>query len=159
MEQKVQLSLVMHDLRLALRRLRKDKGFTLTALLTLTVCFAANIALFTVVDHVLLRPLPVPESDRLVYVYNSYPNLGAERAGATAPDLVERRRDVTAFEGQALFRLENRSLADAAGTVERIQVMPVTASFFPLTGVAPQRGRPLAKEASEPGGDAEGRSQ
>jgi hypothetical protein len=93
----------MQDLRVALRLLWKDKAFTVTAALTLAVCIGANTALFTVVDHVLLQPLGVPESDRVVLIYNGYPKAGAEHAGATVPDYYESLHDTSVFEEQALF--------------------------------------------------------
>jgi ABC-type lipoprotein release transport system permease subunit len=64
---------LLQDTRFALRLLWKDRGFTVTALLTLAVCIGADTAIFTVVNSVLLRPLPVPESERLVLMYNAYP--------------------------------------------------------------------------------------
>jgi putative ABC transport system permease protein len=130
----------MHDLRVSLRLLRKHKTFAITAALTLAVCIGANVALFTVVDHVLLRPLRVPESDRVVLVYNSYPKAGAEHAGATVVDYIERGRDLTVFDEQALFNTRNPSL-DLNGTPERIHTMQVTPSFFRLTRVPPRVGR------------------
>lgn len=105
----------MQDARVAIRLLLKDKAFTLTAAVTLAVCIGANTALFTVVDHVLLRPLRVPESGRVVLVYNSYPKAGAEHAGASAPDYYDRLRDTTVFEEQALLNTRDPSL-DVGGT-------------------------------------------
>jgi putative ABC transport system permease protein len=140
----------MQDLRVALRLLWKDKAFTITAALTLTVCIGANTTLFAVVDHVLLRPLRVPEPDRVVLVYNSYPNAGAEHAGATAPDYVERRQAVPAFEEQALFDTRDPSV-DASGSPDRIHVMEVTPSFFRLVRISPRAGRGFTNEEGEPG--------
>lgn len=113
---------MLTDPRLGLRLLWKDKTFTLTAGLTLALCIGANTALFTVVDNVLLRPLRVPESDRVLLIYNSYPKAGADHAGATVPDYFERLRDVTVFEEQALFNLRDPGL-DVNGTPERIHTM------------------------------------
>jgi len=126
----------MSSLRVAGRRLWRDRGFSATAALTLAICLGTNAALFAVVDYVLLRPLPVPGSDRLVYVYNSYPNAGAARAGASAPDYVERQAEVPALDAHALFSPFDPAL-DAGGTPERVHVMRVTPSFFPLLRVAP----------------------
>src|SRR4030095_9555777 len=69
---------MLNDLRLGLRLLWKDKAFSLTAVLTLAVCIGANTALFSVVDHVLLRPLPFHESERLLLMANQYPGGGVE---------------------------------------------------------------------------------
>jgi hypothetical protein len=65
------------DLRVAARRLAKDKAFTVTAALTLAICIGANAALFSVVHNVLLRPLPVPEPERILLMSNQYPKAGA----------------------------------------------------------------------------------
>lgn len=140
----------MRDLRLALRLLWKDKAFTTTAAVTLAVCIGANTALFTVVDHVLLRPLRVPESDRVLLVYNSYPRAGAKHAGATVPDYFDRLHDLTVFDEQALFNTRNPSL-ELNGTPERIHTMQVTPSFFRLIRVQPKQGRSFVDEEGELG--------
>lgn len=140
----------MQDLRVALRLVWKDKAFAVTAVVTLAVCIGANAALFTVVDHVLLRPLRVPESDRVILVYNSYPKAGAEHAGATVPDYFERLREVPAFEEQALFNTRDPSV-DASGTPDRIHIMQVTPSFFRLVRVPPRVGRGFTDEEGELG--------
>ena len=69
----------LQDVRHAMRGLSKSRAFTLTAILTLGICIGANVALFAVAHRVLLRPLPVPDSDRIILIYNSYPKAGAER--------------------------------------------------------------------------------
>jgi hypothetical protein len=74
---------VRQDLRYAIRLLVKDKAFAATTILTLALCIGANTAIFAVVRSVLLRPLPYPQSDRLVYAYDSFPGAGVERAGST----------------------------------------------------------------------------
>jgi len=65
------------DFRVGLRMLAKDKGFSLTVALTLAFCIGANVALFSVLHHILLRPLPVPEPDRLLLMSNQYSRAGA----------------------------------------------------------------------------------
>ena len=94
------------DIRVGLRLLWKDKAFTLTAALTLALCIGANTALFSVVHNVLLRPLPVPESDRIVLMGNAYPGAGAGAAAGTSsgvPDYYDRLRETDVFEEQALY--------------------------------------------------------
>lgn len=140
----------MQDVRVGLRLLWKDKAFTVTTALTLAVCIGANAALFTVVDHVLLRPLRIPESDRVLLVYNSYPKAGGDHAGATVPDYFDRLRELTVFEEQALFNTRDPSF-DVNGTPERIHTMPVTPSFFRLVRVPPRLGRTFANEEGEIG--------
>ena len=77
---------LLHDLKSAGRVLWKDRGFAATVILTLAVCIGANAAIFAIINGVLLRPLPIPEADRLVRVYNSYPKAGVERASTGVPD-------------------------------------------------------------------------
>ena len=67
------------QLRYAVRLLRKTPGFTATALVTIAVCLGANLAVFAMIDSVLLRPLPFPNSNRLVTMFNTYPKAGVER--------------------------------------------------------------------------------
>jgi len=66
---------LLSDLRYALRGLRKAPGFMVTALVTIAICLGANLAIFAVIDAILLRPLPFPESDRLVTIFNTYPKV------------------------------------------------------------------------------------
>src|SRR5436189_3795388 len=106
------------DIRVGLRLLWKDKAFTLTALLTLALCIGANTALFSVVHNVLLRPLPVPESDRIVQMGNAYPGAGVGAALGTSsgvPDYYVRLRETDVYEEKALFNSGNQSV-DQHGT-------------------------------------------
>ncbi len=95
---------ILQDVRFGARLLVKDRTFAAAALLTLAVCIGANAAIFSVVRSVILSPLPVPESDRLVLMYNSYPHAGAPQVSTGVPDYFDRVRELTAFEEQALFR-------------------------------------------------------
>src|SRR5262245_9558913 len=98
------------DLHVGLRLLWKDKAFSLTVGLTLALCIGATAALFSVVHNVLLRPLPVPGSDRIVLMGNAYPRAGAGGALGTfsgVPDYYDRLRDMDVFEEQAMFNSGN----------------------------------------------------
>src|SRR5436190_23423325 len=109
---------MLNDLRVGLRLLWKDKVFTVTSVLTLALCIGANTALFSVVHNVLLRPLPVPESDRIVLMGNAYPGAGAAAAGggnSAVPDYYDRLRDTDVYEEQALYNSANQSV-DQGGT-------------------------------------------
>jgi predicted permease len=138
------------DLRLAFRLLWRDKAFTLTAATTLAVCIGANIALYTVVDNVLLRPLHVPRSDQILLIYNSYPKAGVDHAGATVPDYYDRLRDMSVFDEQTMFQTRDPSL-DLNGAPERIHTMHVTPSFFRLVQTLPAAGRRFTDEEGELG--------
>ena len=140
------------DIRLGLRLLWKDKAFSTTAALTLAVCIGANTALFSVVHNVLLRPLPVPESDRIVVMENIYPKAGAYTGSAGVPDYYDRLRETTVFEEQALYNSSNVSV-DQNGTPTRVRVTNVTPSFFRLLRVAPHIGRTFTPEEGEPGNE------
>jgi predicted permease len=124
--------------------------FTVAAGLTLAVCIGANVALFTIVDHVLFRPLGVPDSDRIVLIYNSYPKAGATRASATVPDYFERRSEIGTLGEQALFAIRDPSL-DTGGRVEPIRAMQVTPSFFRVVQVSPSVGRAFNEDEGEIG--------
>ena len=88
---------MIRDVLFGLRVLWKDRGYALTAILTLAVCLGANTAIFTIVHSVLLKPLPVPDSDRILLMSNQYPNAGTGSATFTnsgVPDYYDRLREV-----------------------------------------------------------------
>jgi len=146
---------MIDDLRLAARLLLKNKAFTLTAALTLAICIGANTTLFSVVHNVLLSPLPVPESDRILLMGNSYPKAGADSTGNSgAPDYYDRLRDLTAFEEQAMFTTRTRSI-DEGGVPVRVSIMQATPSFFRLVRVPPRLGRIFTEQEGEVGHEKE----
>ena len=75
---------LLQDVKFGIKLLLKDKGFALTSIVTLALCIGANTAIFSVVNAVLLRSLPFDEAERIVLLYNSYPQAGQPRAGASA---------------------------------------------------------------------------
>ena len=95
---------LVRELSYAARLLRKTPGFTATALLTLAVCLGANLTIFAVIDSVLLRPLPFPNAQRLVTVFNTYPKAGVERDGSSVTNYYERRGRIPAFSALAIYR-------------------------------------------------------
>src|SRR3954470_10964159 len=92
------------DLRFGCRQLLRERAFSGVVLLTLAVCIGANVAIFSVIDAVVLRPLPYARADRLVTIYNSYPGAGVERASNAGIDYFLRREKVSAFEALALYQ-------------------------------------------------------
>jgi predicted permease len=133
------------DLRLAFRGLVRDKGFTAAALLTFALCLGANVALFAVVNAVLIRPLPYPNPAQLVTVFNTYPKAGVDRAGASVPHYLERRAGIAAFAEAGAYRDDGVTIGEA-GSPDRVATMDVTPSFFRVLGVAPAIGRTFADE-------------
>src|SRR5207253_2682359 len=141
------------DLRVALRLLWKDKAFSLTAALTLALCIGANTALFSVVHNVLLRPLPVPESGRIVLMANAYPGAGFDVGTSTGvPDYYDRLRDTNVYEEQALYNGRNQSV-DQNGSPVRVRVTQATPSFFRLLRVSPLFGRTFVEQDGEIGNE------
>ncbi len=142
---------MLNDLRVSLRLLWKDRAFTATAALTLAVCIGANAALFSVVRGVLLKPLALPDPDRVVMAGNAYPGAGVhEPIGSAVPDYFDRLRDITAFDAQAMFRQDNRSV-DQGGVATRVESITATPSFFKVAGVPPQIGRTFTDQEGEIG--------
>jgi hypothetical protein len=124
------MNTLLGDLRVGIRLLWRDKAFTVTAGLTLAVCIGANVALFSVIRGVLLKPLAMPDAERVVVAGNVYPGAGVYDAiGAAVPDYFDRLRDITAFEEQAVFRRSDRSV-DQDGSPGNVAGMTVTPSFF-----------------------------
>ncbi|HSL22234.1 MAG TPA: ABC transporter permease [Vicinamibacterales bacterium] len=142
----------MHDIRFALRLLARERTFALTSVLTLGICLAANVSIFSVVNSVLLNPLPVPESDRLVLMYNSYPRAGAPDGSTAVPDYFDRLQAIHAFERQAVYRTEGFDVGER-GNPQRMRGMRATPSFFDLTGVRTALGRPLVADDAQQGRD------
>src|SRR5579862_4468678 len=141
------------DLRLAVRSLMGDKGFTITIVLTIAVCIAANTATFALVNSVLLRPLPVPEARSILLMANRYPKAGADFGyNSASGDYYDRLRDVHAFSDQAMFRVTGRTI-EIQGTPQRVTGMAATPSLFRLLRVSPVLGRAFSEAEGEPGAD------
>jgi predicted permease len=139
----------MNDLRYALRQLRKSPGFTVIAVLTLALGIGANSAIFSVVNAVLLRPLPYPKADRLVYLNEV---ISGTNSSIALPDYVDWQRDSTSFQHLALTRIESLNLSDVPGRQpERISVSLATANFFDTIGLPPHLGRTFTADEDKPG--------
>jgi predicted permease len=142
----------VQDLRFGLRLLARDRSFTATALLTLTICLAANTAMFAVVRSVLMKPMPFARSDRAVMLYNSYPKAGAPRIGNGVPDYFDRLTAIPALTNLSVFRREGMTYGDDSGA-ERVISIRATPSFYRLVGVSPSDGRIFTDEEGEVGKD------
>ncbi len=141
------------ELKYGLRSLRRDKVFTLTVLLTLAVCMAANSTTLAIVSSVLLRPLPVPQSDRILFMSNRYPGVGA--GGSTNSDVagyLDRRAGVPAFAEQALYRTSSMTLG-IEGAPEQVDAMQVTPTFFTVIATQPVVGRAFTDAEGELGAE------
>jgi len=144
---------LLQDVRFAARLLWKDRSFSLTTIATLALCLAANIAIFAVVNGVLLKPLPFPEPDRMVRMFNKYPGAGVDAGGSNGvPDYFDRLKGMPALEEQALFR-QNGVTISGSGLPEaqRVQAMQVTPSFFRVLRAQPYRGQLFSEAQGELG--------
>src|SRR5262245_21604627 len=153
---------LMQDVRYSLRTLRKSPGFTAVAVITLALGIGANTAIFSVVNALMLRPLPFPDPERLVWVeVNSGTNTGGEVEGGLFLDWQEQSRTL---EGIAAInsgktridedwgRAHARSLI-GSGEAEIVEVGKITASFFTVLGVKPTLGRDFIEGEDRRGSD------
>jgi predicted permease len=138
---------MMQDLRYALRSLRKSPAFTVVAVLTLALGIGANTAIFSVVNGVLLRPLPYPEPDRLVRVFTSFHGSGTERYAISQPEFMDYKGLTQAFENAAAYTGASLTLTGGCGSQagacepERVRGIAATRDLFPVLGITPARGR------------------
>ena len=142
----------MNDLRFALRSLAKSPAFTAIAVLTLALCIGANSAIFSVVHAVLLKPYPWPDSERLVFAYNSYPLMGLPNAGTAIPDYLDRCAGVSGFADAAMFNNRNFNLG-SDGEPERIVGLRATPSLFTTLQSTAQLGRVFTEAEAQTGTD------
>ncbi len=140
----------MNDLRLALRQIARTPGFAAVVVLTLALCIGANSAIFSVVHAILLKPYPWPGSERLVYVYNTYPLMGLPNAGVSIPDYLDRRGGVAGFEDSAMYTGRSLNLSDAADPV-MINGLMATPSLFSTLKASAALGRVFGEDDARPG--------
>ena len=136
---------MMRDFQYALRVMAREKTFSAAVILTLGLCIGANAAMFTIVNAVLLRPLPYPDAERLVWVANSYARASVAEADNSVPDYYDRREGVPAFEDVALYSHVGRTVGTAAGA-ERMPGLELTPSLFRILRAQPLRGRLFTEE-------------
>ncbi|MGD8818059.1 MAG: ABC transporter permease, partial [Acidobacteriota bacterium] len=140
---------LLQDVRYGLKLLWKDRGFAVTALLTLAVCIGANTAIFSVINTILLQPLPYDEADRIAILYNAYPKAGCDPCGTSAPDYYDRMEQTDTFERMALYSGAAPTVGNEGETPERVQGLAVTPSFFPLLRVDAALGRTFGEEEAQ----------
>jgi predicted permease len=138
------------DLRFGLRMLRKSPGFTTAAVLTLALAIGANTAIFSILDAILLRPLPIDRPSRVVVIHEQVIKLGLPSIPVSAPDFVAlgQRKDI--FANTAVLAGGNVNLTSASYP-ERLEVLAASSGFFPLMGVKPLQGRWLSPSEDRPG--------
>jgi predicted permease len=143
----------MHDLRQALRSFVRNPGFSVTVVVILAIGIGAVTAIFSIVNGVLLRPLPYPESGRLVVISNSFGEVVPNESSYL--DALEYQRRTTSFESMAMMLTWDHVTLTGLDIPERIDASFVSHSYFNLVGVKPALGRTfLPQETATPGNDA-----
>jgi putative ABC transport system permease protein len=140
---------LLQELRYSLRMLAKRPGFTLAAVITLAVGIGLNTAIFSVVNSILLRPLPYQEPERLVQVWETLRPTGFETSSVSPNNFVDWRRQAQSFEQMSVFWTW---LFTLTGTNEPTEVpgLKVSASFFTVLSIRPQLGRTFLPEEDQP---------
>src|SRR6185503_11738598 len=136
---------LFNDLRFGVRMMVRNPVFSLIAVVTLALGIGANTAIFSVVDAVLLRPLPYPQPERLVFLWSH----DQARGGSSVPDYKEWRDHNQVFEGLGAFYYGDFNLSAGAEAPERIQGARVTANLFQVLQVSPALGRLFTPEEEQ----------
>lgn len=141
----------MRNLRLAVRHLLKSPGFAGAALLTLTLGIGANVALFSLLNTVILRPLAYPDAERLVRIWGAFADRGLDQANLSYPRYEFIRDQTEAFAGVAA-QAYTAFTVTGQGEPEQVQASRVSANFFPLLGIQPLHGRGFLPDDDTEGG-------
>jgi putative ABC transport system permease protein len=144
----------MNDLKFAFRQLLKNPGFTIAAVVTLALGLGANTAIFSVVNAVLLKPLPYHDPDRIMLIWADNPtyNLGIHELPPSQHDLTDWRSQAHSFEQIAAFSSATIDLNRKEDSL-RLGAVKVTANLFSTLGIQPLLGRTFSVEEEQPGRD------
>ena len=138
------------DVRYGLRSLRRSSGFTIIAVLTLALGIGANSAIFSVIDAVLLRPLPFPNASQLADLCARSTLFDFEHLGVSLPDIADIRASSISFSNLAPYQLLSKEMT-GDGQPKRIEAADVSEDFFPDLGVKPLFGRSFVSSDMQPG--------
>jgi putative ABC transport system permease protein len=144
------LETLWQDLGYGARMLRKHPVFTFIAALTLALGIGANTAIFSVLNSVLLRPLPYAAADRLVWIWDSNPSMGYPRFSSSGPNFKDWQRQSESFEHMAAFTGRSFNLT-REGEPERIQGAMTSSDLFPMLGIKPVMGRAFLPDEEKAG--------
>jgi predicted permease len=142
----------LQDLRYALRALAKRPTYALVTVLVLSLAIGANTTVFSISNGFFLRPLPYPDGDRLVVVFNAYPGMGLNFAGTSIPDYLDRREQAASLEELAIFGNTARTL-NGDESPQRLTITRVSPSFFDVFRMPPMLGRAFTDEEAVPGNE------
>src|SRR5215831_7851277 len=141
------------DVRYAIRNLIKRPGFTAVAVLTLALGIGANTAIFSAINALLLKPLPIAKQDRVAAIWERNPSRGVEHNEVAFANYLDWRAQSHSFDQLALERWWSTNLT-GGDMPERIQGFLVTTNFFDVVGVKPAQGRNFLEDENQPGKDA-----
>ena len=139
---------LFHDVRYALRKLAKTPGFAALTVLTLALGIGANSAIFSVVNSVVLRPLPYPQPERLMFITSQFPSLGFDQFWISAPEFLEFRDWNQSFSSVGAYVVRAANLGTE--TPSRPVTALVTSELMPTLGVQPRLGRMFTREDTLP---------
>ena len=142
---------LLRDVAYSFRRLRKSPVFTAIVLVTLALGIGANTAIFSVVNTVLLRPLPYRDPGALVSVEHFYPSLNSMEAPVSAAGFRDYRDKTSSFESVAVETQFGANLTGTGGDAERVPGERVSGDWFHVLGISPQKGRTIQRGDDEPG--------
>ena len=148
---------LLQDIRYAFRMLRKSPGFSAVAVLTLALGIGASTAVFSLVNAVLLKPLPYPHAERIVFPWRQTPpglNLGFDKVPWGRPAFLRMSRELTTFSALGAFQSDSFNLT-GSGQPLRLDALRASAGFFPALGVSPFLGRTFTDGEDQPGHERE----
>jgi len=140
------------DLKFALRQLRKNPGFTAVSVLTLALGIGANTAMFSVINAVLIRPLPFRNPGELVSIWQEYPKRAWPRANFSLPNFVDLRKDMDVLAGAGAYALSAHTISGDEQPL-RLNTIRMSASLLPALGVQPALGRNFLEPEDRPDGE------
>ena len=151
------MNTLLHDIRYGVRMLLKHKGFSAVAIIALGLGIGANTAIFSLVNGVLLRPLPFPNSDRIIYFEGKNPAAGITDSNISYLDFTDWSQQTDLFASTAAYWTGNADLSGDGAEPEAVPRAGVTTGFFSVLGVQPVLGRVIVPEDDKPATFNEGR--
>jgi putative ABC transport system permease protein len=141
---------MLTGLRLAFRQLRRNPGFTTIAVLNLALGIGANTAMFSVINAVLLRPLPFHRPNELFAVWQEYPKRAWPEANFSLPNFIDLKRDAATFAAAGAYALSSHTLTELGAEAQRLDSIRMTAGLLPTLGIRPVPGRNFSDEEDRP---------
>src|SRR5438477_12172675 len=151
------MSTLLHDIRYGLRMLLKHKGLSAVAIIALGLGIGANTAIFSLVNGVLLRPLPFPDAERIAYFEGKNPAAGITDSNISYLDFTDWSQQTDLFASTAAYWTGNADLSGDGAEPEAVPRAGVTTGFFSVLGVQPVLGRAIVPEDDKPATFSEGR--